>query len=95
MKHFLQRKEVMISRVAMMIIFLALIRTIAECFRLQYNSTSTLTFIQLKPFLMGALTAAIACLMMTILSFYSKHKIIIAVAILTIIALLIIKSIYL
>jgi hypothetical protein len=84
-----------VSLVAIAIIFLALIRCICEPFRLQYYSTATLTFDEMKPFLIGSLVNALSLLAMTILSFYAKYKVIIAICILTIVVLLIIKWIYL
>ncbi len=81
-----------ISIIAIVIIFLALIRCICEPFRLQYYSPTTLTLIDIKPFLIGALVNAIALLTMTILSFFSKYKLIIATCILTIITLFVIKG---
>ncbi len=94
MRSFLLKNEATIGRVATIIIFLALIRTISECFRLEHVSPNTLVFRQLEPFLIGALISSIACLVMTILSFYSKHKTIIAISILTVISLIIVKSFY-
>ena len=88
------KKEVTISKAATIIVFLALIRCISEVFRLEYYSTITLTFAAFKPFLVGALTTAIALFLMTILSFYGKHKIVIGLAVLTIISLLIEKYVY-
>lgn len=83
-----------ISKTATVIIFIALIRTISEPFRLQYYSSSDLTYDQIKPFLIGALVAAVGLFLVTLLSFYGKHKTIIAVCILTIISMLIVKRIY-
>lgn len=83
-----------ISRIAIVVIYLALIRCISEVFRLNYLQKDSLTIAQIMPFLIGALIASIACLLMTLLSFYAKHKTIIAIAFLTIIALLIVKSIF-
>ena len=83
-----------ISIVAIIIIFLALIRCVSEPFRLQYYSTKALTFVDIKPFLTGALVTSLALLIMTILSFFGKYKIINATCILTIVVLLIIKCIY-
>ena len=88
------KKEVMISMIAMVVIFLALIRCISEVFRLNYYSTIAPTFIELKPFLIGALGAAIALFIMTILSFFGKTKTLVVISILTIIFLLIVKSVY-
>ena len=83
-----------ISIIATVIIFLALIRCVSEPFRLQYYSAKILTFTDTKPFLIGALVTSVALLIMTILSFFSKYKTIIATCILTIVVLLIIKSKY-
>jgi hypothetical protein len=84
-----------VSKIATVIIFLALIRCICEPFRLQYYSTSNLTYADIKPFLLGALVAAVGLLTMTILSYFGKHKLIIATCIVTVIILLILKGIYL
>ena len=91
----INKNQVVISRIAILIIFLALIRCIAEPFRLAYYSTYSLTFIIINPYIIGALTAAMGLLIMSIFSFFGKHKFIIAFSILTIILLLIIKRIYL
>lgn len=84
-----------IARMATIIIFLALIRSISEPFRLQYYSKTVLTYKEIKPFLIGSLTAAIGLLAMTILFYFGKHKIIIATCIVTIIILLLEKKFYL
>ena len=84
-----------ISKIATFIIFLALIRCIAEPFRLQYYSANGLTLAEIKPFLVGSLVCAIALLVMTILFYVGKYKMNVAICILTIIILLIVKWIYL
>lgn len=84
-----------ISKIATMILFLALIRSLSEPFRLQYYSKTILTYDEIKPFLIGSLVAATGLLTMTILSYFGKHKIIIGTCILIIILLLIVKKIYL
>ena len=97
MKAFLLKYEGPIAKVAMLAIFLALIRCIAECLRLGYASgnTNPLAFKTIEPFLIGAIMAAVSCLLMVVLSFYSKHKIITVISILTIAGLLIVKRVYL
>lgn len=95
MKHFFLKHQIKISKASTIIIFLALIRTISEPFRLQYYSDKSLTFEQIKPFLIAALITSFALFAMTVFSFYNRHKIIIALAILTIIGMLIVKNIYL
>lgn len=80
-----------VSEIATVILFLALIRTIAEPLRLQYYSHTNLVFVQIKPFLIAGLITAAALLAITILFFYARYKTIIAVAIVNIIIMLIIK----
>lgn len=84
-----------ISKIATVIIFLALIRCISEPFRLQYYSATSLTFADIKPFLIGSLVAAMGLFAMTILFYFGRHRIVIVTCILTIIILLIVKKIYL
>src|SRR5882762_8218186 len=83
-----------ISIIAIVIIFLALIRCVSEPFRLQHYSAKALTFVDIKPFLIGSLVTSLALLIMTMLSFFYKYKIINATCILTLVVLLIIKGIY-
>ena len=84
-----------ISKIATIIIFLALIRCISEPFRLQYYSATSLTFGDIKPFLIGSLVAALGLFAMTILFYFGRHRIVIVTCILTIVILLIVKKIYL
>jgi len=83
-----------IGIIAIVIIFLALIRCVSEPFRLQYYSTKALTFVDIKPFLMGSLVTSLALLIMTLLSFAGRYKLIITICILTVVVLFIIKGIY-
>jgi len=95
MKQFFLKNEKKISRAAIIIIFLALVRSLAEPFRLQYLSDTQIILEQTKPFLISGLITSIGLLVMTILSFYNKHKIIVVISILIIISLLFVKAIYL
>ena len=83
--------EVRISKVSIIVIFLALIRCISEIFRLNYYSSTGLTYEIIKPFLLGALVTSIAGLVMVILSFFSRPRIVIAIAVLTIFVLFVLK----
>jgi hypothetical protein len=85
------RKVLIMSRVAMLAIFLALIRCISEPLRLQYYSPDTLSVDEVRPFLIGALICALSILAITVLSFFSKHRVIIAIALLTVLGLLWLK----
>ena len=84
-----------VAKIATIVIFLALIRSISEPFRLQYYAKTSLTYDEIKPYLIGALIAATGLLAMTILFYFGKHKIIIVTGILIIIILLLVKKIYL
>jgi len=75
----------------MVIVFLALIRTLSEPFRLHHYSSIPLTYEVLKPYIAGALIASIALLAMTTLSFFSKHGIVLIIAIFAILALFMVK----
>ncbi|AYB34893.1 hypothetical protein D4L85_31840 [Chryseolinea soli] len=83
-----------ISKIATLTIFLALIRCLCEPFRLQYLSTTPLTFHDVEPFSIGALVAALALFAMIILSYFGKYRLIIAICLMTIVILLIVKKIY-
>ena len=84
-----------ISKISTGIIFLALILCISEPFRLQYYSATPLIFSDIKPFLIGAMVTALALLIMTILFYFGKHRMILGTCILTIVILLIVKRLYL
>lgn len=94
MKSFYRKNEFKIALVATTIIFLALVRTVAEPFRLQYYSSEGLNYDMLKPLLVGSLVAATALFMMAILSFYKKYTGINIVSLLAIFLLLLVKGIF-
>jgi len=87
-------KQVKISRISFVIVFVALIRLLSECFRLNYLAKEPATFTTLEPYLVGALICAVTCLAMTVFSFYVKSTIVIGIAIFTIIVLVFIKIKY-
>ena len=86
------RPEVSIARILMVVIFLALIRTIAEMFRLQ-DGQSHLSYQQVRMCISGALTAAIGLLLMVLLSFWSKHLMITFLGVITLLLLVLIKEV--
>ena len=88
------KREVKFSKAAIIIIFIALIRTLAEPLRLQYYSSSSISFEQLNPFLISALIIAVGLLAMYIFSLYGRHKIIISLTVLIIGIMLALKQIY-
>lgn len=93
MKNFF-KKEKNLALIAVTIVFLALIRTLAECFRLEYVLQRDLPLSQLRPFLYGALVAAVGGLVMTYLLFAQRYKWMIAVSVLVIAGLVCIKILY-
>jgi hypothetical protein len=80
------------ARISIIIVFLALIRCLSEFFRLDYLQENQLTISIIKPFVLGALVCAISCLLMTISLFYSKNRLIVIIALLTIGILFVIKA---
>lgn len=85
---FISRYEVKIARIAAIMVFLSLIRSIVE------PLLHTVPSAQLKALLTGCLIAAISCLVISILISYTKYKAVIGVAILTIVALIVYKNLY-
>lgn len=83
------------ARVATVIIFLALVRCLSEPFRLQYYSTGALGFETVKPFIIGALVAAIGLFAMNLLSFWKLYKWTLVTGCLAFLALLLVKYLYL
>lgn len=78
----------------MIIVFLALIRIIGEFFRLEYILKENFTTEMFHPFMIGAMVCGISTLIMTVCSFYSKHRIMIGIAILTLAILIFLKVKY-
>lgn len=91
-KGWSNRSEVRIARILIVIIFLALIRTIIEMFRLQ-NGQSGLNHQQMRMCISGALTAAIGLFIMALFSFWRKNLIIILLGVITLLLLVLVKSV--
>ena len=81
--HFLKKHAVRIARVGTVLLFLALIRTLVEPLRDPGAPVRAL--------LVGALVAACACLVITLMDYYGRHLLIAGVVLLTLITLIIIK----
>lgn len=88
------RNEKRIARILTIALFLALIRCIMEIVRLQHYTAGGITYEQIFPFVTGAAIAAVGLLLITITSFFEKQKLIIALAILTLAALVFTKVIF-
>ena len=92
--HKSNKRKVISSKVFMLIIFLALLRNLAEPVRIKFYATEPLHIEQVEPFMIGALECVIGLLIMTIFYFKEKHMMVIITGVLTIIALFIVKILY-
>ena len=86
-----KRHEITITRAEVVIVFLALIRTITAYYQLKPGSGNVLPAGQVEPIITGSLTAALFCLALTLLSFSGKHRVVHVVFALAIISLLLVK----
>ncbi len=92
----LSKKLLWASRISQSIVLLALIRCIIECFPIKITlRPEGWCFDEMQPYLIASLVCAIASFFSLFFSFYNYHKIIIAIAIITIGILIYIKSLYL
>jgi len=87
-----KHSEVRIARILLVVIFLALIRTIAEMFHL-LDERSGLHYQQMRMCIAGALTAAIGLFILALLSFWRRHLIMIFLGVLTLLLLVLIKEV--
>lgn len=91
MQAFLSRHEKKIAGISLLAIFLGLIRSLVEPFRLQYYSTTAMSFEQVKPFLIGSIVAATGLLLMVIFLFNSRYRILLPIAVLTMLSMMVVK----
>jgi hypothetical protein len=88
---FYKRHEMKITRAEVVIIFLALIRTITAYFQLKTRPGNILSAGQVESIITGSLVAALFCLALTLLSFSGRHRVMHAVFALAIISLVLTK----
>jgi len=88
---FYNRHEVKITQAEVVIIFLALIRTITAYYQLKTRPGNILPASQAEPIITGSLVAALFCLALTLLSFSGRHRVMHAVFALAIISLVLVK----
>jgi len=82
-----------LSKVATIIVFLALFRTLIEPFRLHYqNPGAALCYKDIELYLSGATIAAIGLLGMIVLSYFRLYKWMIALCVLCILILVLLKQ---
>jgi hypothetical protein len=85
------KNNLKLARISTVVVFLALIRTLSEPFRLHHYSSMQLSYETLKPYITGALLLSIALFAMIVFSFFSKHTIVLIIAVLAILTLFITK----
>jgi hypothetical protein len=88
---FYKRHEVTVTRAEVVIIFLALIRTMTAYYQLKTGPGNVLPAGQAEPIITGSLVAAVFCLALTLLSFFGRHRVMHAVFALAIISLVLVK----
>ena len=88
---FYKRHEMKITQAEVVIIFLALIRTITACYQLKTGPGNLLPVRHVEPIITGSLVAALFCLALTLLSFSGKHRVMHTVFALAIISLVLVK----
>ncbi|HET7460949.1 MAG TPA: hypothetical protein VFJ82_06865 [Longimicrobium sp.] len=69
------------ARIAITIQFLALVRTLAEVYRLRWAAGGRLAFGQAQPFIAGGLIAAVFCWLAVTLYFFRRHRACVVVSI--------------
>jgi hypothetical protein len=72
---FYKRHEMKIAGAEVVIIFLALIRTLTSYYQLETRPGDILPAGQVEPIITGSLVAALFCLTLTLLSFFGRHRV--------------------
>lgn len=88
---FYKRHEMKVTRAEVVIIFLALIRTLTSYYQLKTRPGNILPAGQVEPIITGSLVAALFCLALTLLSFFGRHRVMHVVFALAIISLVLVK----
>jgi hypothetical protein len=84
----------LLARIGAGILLLIVIRALAEVFRLEYVAGDALTLAQARPFIVGALGAAVALAAALIAILADRPRLALAVAICTILLLLVSKVLW-
>ena len=88
---FYKRHETKVTRAEILIIFLALIRTLTSYYQLKTGPGNILPAGQAEPIITGSVVAALFCLALTLLSFFGRHRVMHMVFALAIISLVLVK----
>ena len=79
------------ARIGITAQFAALVRILAEYFRLRHTRGPALTLEAVDPWVVGALTAAALCWVAVTFYFFGRHRTAVALAIATVVVLLLLK----
>lgn len=85
------RHAMKVARGEVVVIFLALIRTLTSCYQLKTRAGNMLPAGQVGPIITGSLVAALFCLALTLLYFFGRHRVMHAVFGLAITSLALVK----
>jgi hypothetical protein len=88
---FYKRHEIKIARAEIVIMFVALIRTLTAYYQLKTCCGDTLPAGQTATIVTGSLVAALFCLALTLLYFSGRHRVMHAAFALAIISLVLVK----
>jgi hypothetical protein len=88
---FCKRHEVKITRAEVVIVFLALIRTLTSYYQLKTRAGNVLPAGQVQPIITGSLVAALFCVALTLLSYFGRYRVMHVVFALAIISLVLVK----
>jgi hypothetical protein len=88
---FYRRNEMKVARAEVVIIFLALIRTLTSCYQVKARPGNVLPAGQVEPIITGSLVAALFCLALTLLYFFGRHQVMHVFFILAIVSLVLVK----
>ena len=81
------------AKLGITIQFLALVRCLGEVYRLRWLRGDALGLADVQPFIAGALVAAVLCWAAVTLFFFARYRATLAVAALTVAALVVLKII--
>jgi hypothetical protein len=88
---FCKRHELKITRAEVVIVFLALIRTLTSYYQLRASPGNILPAGQVQPIITGSLVAAVSCVALTLLSYAGRYRVMHLVFVLAITSLVLVK----
>jgi hypothetical protein len=80
-----------LSELAITVLFLALVRTLAEYFRLRYVRGAALGLADVAPYITGGLMAAVGAWAAVVAYFFGRYRVAIGIVVAVVVAMLIYK----